>query len=94
MTDREFIERLSGAKLDQAEAIENDIHAILKEGFSEDVAYSFVRAVMAIRDLEPESTVGGIYEAALKVGLREVVVRLLADRKHARRTGRTAGTLR
>lgn len=78
MTDKEFVERLSDAKAKEAEAIENEIHAILKDGFSEDVACNFVRAVMAIRDIEPASTVGGIYDTALQVGLREVIAKLLA----------------
>ena len=87
MTDKEFVQRLSDAKAKEAEDIEAEIHQILKDGFSEETGLSFVRAVMAIRDLEPASTVGGIYDTALQVGLREVVVKLLERTKRKTKTG-------
>ncbi|MGA1981877.1 MAG: hypothetical protein ABSG84_05335 [Acidobacteriaceae bacterium] len=95
MTDKEFVQSLSEAKAEEAAAIEAEIHQILKDGFTEGVALMFVRAVMAIRDIEPASTVGGVYDTALRVGLREVIAMLLADRGTKRKTARrTGGKLR
>lgn len=94
MTDREFIERLSEAKAKEAEAIETEIHQILKEGFTEETSFMFVRSVMAIRAVQPTSTVGGIYEMALQVGLREVIVKLLADRGGAKPKRKSGSNLR
>jgi hypothetical protein len=67
---RKFIESLSPAQWDEAEAIEAELAKLLREGQSEYVAHMFVATVMAIRKIHSDATVEGIYEVAIRLGLQ------------------------
>ena len=76
MTNEEYYESLSDADWDNAEAIEAEIHEILSQGFTEEIAVKFVRTVMDLRKTVPNATVWGVFDAALSDGLLCVVERV------------------
>ncbi len=72
MTNEEFFKSLSGSEWDKAEAVEAEIGALLNKGFTKDVGIKFVRTVMDVRIHVPSATVGGVFDAALSIGLSHI----------------------
>jgi hypothetical protein len=68
-----YLDGLSEAEYEQGVAIESEIAKILREGFTEKVGLKFVCIVLEIRKKMPTATVGGIFDAALDLGLSSVV---------------------
>lgn len=71
ITDDAFLKGLSEAEWDNAEAIESEIGALLREGLTEAVGIKFVRTVMELRRAAPDATVtvGAVFDTALLAGL-------------------------
>ena len=82
----DYFGRLTATEIKEHEQIEAELNNNVREGFSERAALSFVVAVVAIRKTVPSATIGGIFDAALLLGLDQVLSRLRAETQPARRS--------
>lgn len=64
-----FLRSLTEEQMDTCESDEKKLNEIVREGFSEETAVRFARAMICARRLTPDATVEGVFETALRVGL-------------------------
>jgi hypothetical protein len=81
-----FGESLTKEQSDACERDEVELGRIFSEGWSEENAVRFHRAMLHARRVEPEVTVDALFEFALRIGLsflgdEDVLARLVQDRE-------------
>lgn len=64
-----FLRSLTEEQMDTCESDEKKLEEIFKEGWSEETAVRFHRAMICARRITPDATVEGVFETALRVGL-------------------------
>jgi hypothetical protein len=76
----EFLAELSEAELDQADQIEKDVIAAFAEGWSEETATIFIRAVMLIRKKVPDMAIRNAVDLALREGITAILAEMFGTR--------------
>jgi len=85
---REYIKSLSETECDAAVAIEAELGKILEEGWTEEIAFKFVRTVLEVRKVMPESTVWGIFNWSFLIGVNFLLKYQLPELKSGAPTKR------
>lgn len=104
-----FVKSLTEEQAGMCEKDENQLGDIFRAGWSEETSVRFHRAMLHARRVEPNVTVEGVFEVALRVGLsfignEDIFARLNqgreddvivygVQRKDGKDTGRTSGTV-
>jgi hypothetical protein len=81
----DYAKGLTEAELEEHAQIEAELNNMVREGFSERAALSFVLTVVSIRKKMPEATIEGVFDVALIGGLELLLSRLRAETQPARR---------
>jgi hypothetical protein len=81
-----FSRSLTNEEIDASERDEQELKAIMDQGWSEETAVRFARAMLLARRAHPDATVEGIVEVALMVGLsfvgsEKILARLMQRHK-------------
>jgi hypothetical protein len=72
-----------------AEKIEGELNALVREGFTERSAIAFIMTVQTLRKVMPEATVEGVFNLVMEHGTAMVLHRFLHEKSNAKHRGRS-----